>query len=465
MIVSGGGMILASILQVDEVVSFLRRQRPFLHPELSSPDPPRPGLSRQIQHPQHQQEEFVGYYRCVACFVFYAGTLFLDGVVIDNNNNNKAQTGSWDGCLTRAVHVAAVLAAMVAIFPMLLLLGNHNNGGGHDDGNNANDEKNIAYYGVRIHNNVIVKGVVAFMSTVDVILCGWVLQNQQQQQQTYNEAGDKGKDIKVISLCLRILGAILQAVSFAALERKYPYKATTSIEMSSSSLFTTKSVDSLVITGVSSSCPMPEAADSLRFTGESRRIEDECDNDQGPLLMERNWASNAGNRNNNNTLDMATVDSETVHHRSVDGISALCWLLYLGTHAWHSCVQPAPRGPSTPNGHNVPAAEIQLSKIFHFQVITLGFYSTSIFRQDVMSGHVVTVFSAVEMAGILACQQQSGEYLSWDRIGIFWASMVVLVHTLCQRWMTVREPKDVNYWATIAQDKKEEGAGAVLFPS
>lgn len=349
-------------------------------------------------------------------FAFYAATLFTDGVLLHNNNNNSTNTmnlGGLDACLVKAVHVAAVWAAMMAIFPRLLL---------------------VASGSVAFHR--VVKGVCALMSTVDVAICLGILFFT---SKTDDDSLSFSSGNRVYILWARILGATLQSLAFGRLHvHTLPSMTDPSIELAS--LTTNEEEVDTVVT------------DSRRTSEQQQGLEDDTTNKVQET--ESNYCLQ--------------------YYENVDAFAVWTWIVYFGTHVVHSCIWSSSSGqtnPTTTTTTSLIATEMQLSKIFHFQVITIGFYSSGIFRRDIMSWTIVCVFATLEMAGILAChyqqeQQEPGvwNFLSWDRIGMVVAS--VLLFWDCG----VRLFRHKNDgWIETARVKKDEtvgdGAGSVLFPN
>ena len=265
------------------------------------------------------------------------------------------------------------------------------------------------------------------MSTVDIFICFWIIASLGSKESAasayeYDDGDSKKRKIRITILYLRIVGAALQAATFAVLQVKATNNA--SVELSKA--------ENKSSSAMKEDIPLVESS------------------------FKNNCSSNHGTTNNGET-------GSFLNNRSNDGVSVTIWLAYFCAHALHSCVSPSYHH----NVHNsaaisahTPVAEIQLSKIFHFQVITLGFYTTSVFRRDAISCIVVSVFAALEIAGILACQQ-SDEEQSVDIIAILIASFLLLGDSLRQRLI---QQHGAN-WSAVAQLKKEAGAGAVLFPS
>jgi len=293
----------------------------------------------------------------------YAGTLFMDGVLStppeDSTGSSSFGMLGFDSCLVKAVHVAAVFAAMVAIFPRLLLPMSSTPTSHHRESNNWNR---------------IVKGMVAFMSTMDCIICACILTTM---------APSVSSTSRRHVLVARMIGAMLQAATFSRIHR-----STASTTMSDSSTDHSKTI-------------------TTPASNEGMRANVPVDDDLAPLTVPEPA-----------TLPTAALDDSASHSRSVDAMGALVWSIYFGTHVIHSLVTPAVSGHSA-------VAEVQLSKLFHFQVVTIGFYSSGMIlpKEDTMSLTIVMIFTLLEALGILTCSGNIA--ITVDQILIGLASLLM----------------------------------------
>lgn len=158
----------------------------------------------------------------------------------------------------------------------------------------------------------------------------------------------------------------------------------------------------------------------------------------------------------------------------MDGFSLLSWSLYWSAHVYHSCVVESHFSNSSDN--NDVVVEIQLSKIFHFQVITLGFYTSVLLQRNYLAipWKVSMLFVTLEVAGIIACSSTSFTDLRMDQGAILVSSLVVMVDGFRQSISSSRHlPEQRKQQEQTQQqddtntriESKWSSAVAVLFPS
>mmetsp|Transcript_15773 Transcript_15773/g.23217 ORF Transcript_15773/g.23217 Transcript_15773/m.23217 type:complete len:632 (+) Transcript_15773:88-1983(+) len=396
-LISLGGLfaLISGMVEVNHVAVFLQQQ--VLRRQAAPPSIP---TSKALLSPP----VLTGYKACVICFTFYAITLFVNGVILFHNEQG------FDGCLVRAVHVAAVFAAMVSIFPRLLVA--------------EVDSTDRTY-------NNYVKTFVAIPSTVDVGICVSLYL-------LLKRRGDLNHST-ALSLLLRAAGAILQAWSYASLQ--------VAPGTTDKSLYNSNEAQSI-----------------------ANKIALESDDGFMMPLVDKHVQEFR-----KNTAEASLSPLSAPNNTEVKGISILLWLLYWVAHVFHSFCG---------NGTNpsIIMTEIQLSKVFHFQVVTLGFHTSAlnIHRSDNSSHHnvismipemglkVTAVFVILEACGILACtlgdQRKTSPVLSIDQLAILSASILVFVDVIRQFINLRRCFYNVIEQPTNEQMKMRQSPGSILFP-
>jgi len=418
--VVGGGLVFsAGMLQIDEIMSF--RDRNFALPwSWNLPSISSKNMWKALPGAKNRKFEGSGEIICLLSFAFYAGTLFADGVVL-----RRDETNGFDGCLIRAVHVAAVFAAMVGIFPRLLRAKS-----------SLDAVQNNARFGYWTRrNNVIIKITITSMSIIDALICCWLILRKTRG------IGHSKTDVTVLSLSFRMIGAFLQASSYSALE-------------------------------VKSNFSMHAFSDCEEFDhgGECEKERSILKNIDGKP-KEYNFRATRDHYDTTTETQMLAKDSKN------DIISIISWLIYLCVHIWHSfenCDYKVTRGSTMvtrniqqPHHAVVFPAEVQLSKIFHFQLVTLGFASTSIFQGDEASSDITIIFLGLEMAGVLACGAFTSTVPAFSFAGNKWhiaIACAVLFLDCMRRKVYYAENSHLDIVALEKKDLKT-GVGDTLFSS